>query len=570
MVKSNTHKIGFYIRVSTEEQAENPEGSIKNQEERLRAMVTMKNLDGNWGEVAGVFIDRGKSGKDMNRPELQRLLNSIRAKEITFVMVSDLSRLTRSIRDFSGIKELMDDFGCGFYSLRESFDSTTAAGEMVMYTMANMAQFERKQVSERVTANMRARASRGLYNGGVLPIGYKLIPEKPGYLAIDEDQAEAVRQAFATYLLEGTLTKAAKALNRQGVKIQRKTQGGGNKPRLGHFTVPNLRDVLRNKAYIAVRRFHTGKEWKEAPAVWDPIIDVETFNQAQELLKKGKVRKPGIQGRYPFLLTGLTFCDACKAHLNGRSANGNGGRFPYYEHGWAMVAQGCKENRIFNCPHRRVSGRRLEESIWANIERLLSDPKNSEDIAAEAKRIHAEKSSSAEIAKHRAKIRYIESQLEALAERLSELPKSISAAPIYQQMEKLEKQRAGEGERILALQTSGGGYEMPVGLTTYRGYLAALNKLKQNPVAKAQIIEELVHRIDITPDGYRVHYYAGENHVERGLARRAGPRPGLSLISGSRELTNGGPTKNRTWNKALGKLRYIHLTMGPQKAAPNF
>jgi site-specific DNA recombinase len=158
--------------VSTEEQAENPEGSIRNQEDRLRSAIQQRNLDGPFGEVAGVFIDRAKSGKDTNRSELQKLLTAIRKHEINLVMVSELSRLSRSIKDFSGIWEMMQENGCGFLSLREAFDTTTAAGEMVLYTVANIAQFERRQVSERVSANIQARAARGLYNGGCVPLGY--------------------------------------------------------------------------------------------------------------------------------------------------------------------------------------------------------------------------------------------------------------------------------------------------------------------------------------------------------------------------------------------------------------
>lgn len=148
------YTIGLYIRVSTEEQAENPEGSIKNQEERLRGMIKLKNMETNFGEIIDVYIDRAKSGKDTNRPELQRLLHDIRTKKINLVMASELSRISRSMRDFSEIWELMKKSGCGFYSLRENFDTTTAAGEMVLYTLANLAQFERRQVSERVSAKI--------------------------------------------------------------------------------------------------------------------------------------------------------------------------------------------------------------------------------------------------------------------------------------------------------------------------------------------------------------------------------------------------------------------------------
>ena len=144
-------RIGLYIRVSTEEQAKNLDGSIRNQEERLKNYVRQRNSDQNFGEIVDIFIDRAKSGKDTNRPELQRMLKSIKRRELDLIMSSELSRISRSIKDFSEIWELMQSYDCGFLSLRENFDSTTAAGEMLLFSMANLAQFERRQVSERVT-----------------------------------------------------------------------------------------------------------------------------------------------------------------------------------------------------------------------------------------------------------------------------------------------------------------------------------------------------------------------------------------------------------------------------------
>jgi hypothetical protein len=100
-VKSQERRVAAYLRVSTEEQAENPEGSIKNQEERIKMVLALKNADTPFGTLQGVYCDAGRSGKDLNRPELQRLLKAIAAREIDMVIVSELSRLTRSIKDFS-------------------------------------------------------------------------------------------------------------------------------------------------------------------------------------------------------------------------------------------------------------------------------------------------------------------------------------------------------------------------------------------------------------------------------------------------------------------------------------
>ena len=135
------YKISFYIRASTEEQC-SPEGTIKNQEQRLKALVDAKNKEENFGEIKNVFIDRARSGKDTNRPELKRLLESIERGNTNLVVVTELSRLSRNVRDFAEMWEMMQSKGCKFMSLRENFDTTTASGEFVLYQLAGLAQLE--------------------------------------------------------------------------------------------------------------------------------------------------------------------------------------------------------------------------------------------------------------------------------------------------------------------------------------------------------------------------------------------------------------------------------------------
>lgn len=303
-----SHRIGIYIRVSTEEQAENPEGSIRNQEERLRMTVKLKNMEGHFGDIKSTYIDRAKSGKDTNRPELQKMLMAIRKRELDLVMVTELSRISRSIKDFSEIWQLMQDNGCGFQSLRENFDTTTAAGEMVLFTVANIAQFERRQISERVSANFNARSQRGLFNGGAIPFGYKRIQDKPGFLEIDEEAAPSVQAAFQAFQREGTLAATATWLNEQGFRMKSVREGGGLRTRLGYYTVKNLGQMLRSKFYAGIKIYTQNGETKETEAVWPPLIDKDTFIKVNEILDKNHRRnKEGMSDRYPYLLSGLVY-----------------------------------------------------------------------------------------------------------------------------------------------------------------------------------------------------------------------------------------------------------------------
>lgn len=131
------YKIALYIRASTEEQSINPEGTIKNQEDRLRGFITQKNSQENFGKTVSVFVDRAKSGKDFNRPELRNLIKAIESGEVNLVLVTELSRLSRSVKDFAGLWDLMREHKCSFMSLRESFDTTNAAGEMMIFSIMN-------------------------------------------------------------------------------------------------------------------------------------------------------------------------------------------------------------------------------------------------------------------------------------------------------------------------------------------------------------------------------------------------------------------------------------------------
>ena len=120
---------------------------------------------------------------------LQELLRAVRNGEVNLIMVTELSRLSRNTRDFIQMWDMMRVHGCSFLSLREDFDTTNAAGELLIMQLMNLAQFERRQTSERVEVNIAARAARGLYNGGLVPVGYRTIADKPGYLEVEEEMA---------------------------------------------------------------------------------------------------------------------------------------------------------------------------------------------------------------------------------------------------------------------------------------------------------------------------------------------------------------------------------------------
>src|SRR5262249_41166742 len=110
------YRLGVYTRVSTEEQAAVIEGSMDNQRHRMQFFVDMKNQqEKNWGVIVEYYIDDGYSAKDTNRPAYQRMLKNLKNGKINAIMVTELSRLSRSIPDFSDFLKILNGCDGGFF-----------------------------------------------------------------------------------------------------------------------------------------------------------------------------------------------------------------------------------------------------------------------------------------------------------------------------------------------------------------------------------------------------------------------------------------------------------------------
>jgi site-specific DNA recombinase len=521
---SKSHRIALYIRVSTEEQAANPEGSIKNQEERLRAVVKLKNMEKAFGEIKAVYVE-AKSGKDTNRAELQKLLAAIRRREINLVMVTELSRISRSVKDFSEIWSLMQENGCGFLSLRENFDTTNAAGEMVLLIMATLAQFERRQISERVSANFTARSKRGLHNGGCIAFGYKRNPERPGYLDIDPEPAEVVRKAFAAFIREGALMPAARWLNEQGIRLQRDTMRDGKRRRSGYFTIDILQGMIRNKTYAGIKVYTQNDETREVEAVWPPIVDRETFDLANGILSKNKklsrLNEEGKNSRYPYILSSLVSCKACGDRLPGKSAHGKYEKIGYYEHAWATRKGSHIPGLKHQCWPYRILAKQLEPAVWEEITKVLTSDQMAQNLHEEAMKSYKLNPGSRETERLRQTIFSVDEKLETLSERLATLPSTISPTPIYNQMEKLEGIKRDAQRALGNLENGGAALGMPVELKSYSAFREGLRSfLENNPSdeIKTRIARYLIRSVKVHADGFDINWALGDGYIRSALA----------------------------------------------------
>jgi len=104
-------KIALYLRTASQDQ-ENPQESLEAQEKKLRNLVRSRNRRGRFGRIAGLFADPGYSGMDSNRPALKALLEAVRRNEIDVVLVSDVARLSRSMKQLIDLMTSMAAHQC--------------------------------------------------------------------------------------------------------------------------------------------------------------------------------------------------------------------------------------------------------------------------------------------------------------------------------------------------------------------------------------------------------------------------------------------------------------------------
>jgi DNA invertase Pin-like site-specific DNA recombinase len=156
-----------YSRVSTGWQVEGGI-SLDAQEAKITAWAELNGYD---TEAVEIFTDAGLSGcRADNRPGLQAALSAVEGGGV--LVVSSLSRLTRSTADTLALAERIERAGADLVSLTERIDTTTAAGKMSFRLLAVLNEFERDQVSERTRAALAHKRATGHKTGGSIPFGY--------------------------------------------------------------------------------------------------------------------------------------------------------------------------------------------------------------------------------------------------------------------------------------------------------------------------------------------------------------------------------------------------------------
>jgi len=489
-------RIALYIRVSTQRQASEGDSLEAQQNAMHRLIEDRKQLDGWEVESVTPYIEAGRSGKDMNRPQMQRLQADVRDGKIDVVIAFKIDRVSRSVRDFLNLWHFFEEHNVELVILKEKFDTSHPAGEFLMVILLGFAQMERRVIGDRTQAVMEDRANRGLSNGGCR-YGYKSDPKERGRLIPDPEWAKIIQENFfdAVERLGSAGAVQRELIERWQITVpKRDTRSGkviGGKP----FTKQQVMRILRNPLYIGQII------WGEIVCenCHEPLISKEQFERVQAILDqttKHRSNRTAGRGR-DYTLRGLVRC-RCGAVMTPKSATGRNGKHRYYE---------CtRKNHLgrTECAARGIPAEPLEAAVVARVAEIGTSEDARMQIITEALKLvdsnaHLAEKEAENVRNRRA---VVKAEINRLVAVLKKSGDQVFES-IREEMARLETEKRELDEKLRELQTR----KTPLDEVTARAKTfienwKGLGQLLSDITGdeRRKLLEQFVEVIQLTPD----------------------------------------------------------------------
>jgi site-specific DNA recombinase len=347
-------RAALYTRVSTPEQAEKGL-SIPTQEKSLR-----KYAKDNGYVVVRHYSDEGESATTDSRTDFQKMVGDAQKtpKPFDAILTYRTDRFARNREDAVVYKYLLrKKCEIDVIFVTQPFDDSPI-GQLLEGILECVDQFYSQNLSRVVKSCMVERAMQGRLNSRP-PFGYTA--DEDGKCVIEPEEAKIVKWIYREYL-KGRGFKSIAMELAAGPPVYRTCANGEKTPY--KWNVPTVRAILVNRAYLGDLIWNIRKnkkilpkdEWIVAKNAHEPIIDEETFNEAQEIRKRRwKPRNP--YGDY--LLFGLAKCHEC------------GGSLTRHRHARGKLGLRCgRHNRNGTCYLNYVWEDKLEKILLDYLQQL--------------------------------------------------------------------------------------------------------------------------------------------------------------------------------------------------------
>ncbi len=293
---------------------------------------------------------------------MRRLLADIEAGKVDTVVVYKIDRLTRSLADFARMVELFEKRQVSFVSVTQAFNTTSSMGRLTLNVLLSFAQFEREVTGERIRDKIAASKAKGMWMGGVPPLGYDLPADTTRTLIVNEAEADMVRTIFRKYLELPSVHALESWLIENGYRPKQRVTRSGRTVGGERFSRGALFHLLRNYVYVG-QIVHKDKFY---PGAHLPIVDRQVFDAVQAKLEVARVRRASPKSESEALLTGRIF-DADGQPMSPTYSQGaSGRRYRYYVSAPLQQGRRVEDRRSI----RRLSGPAIEALLESILRRV--------------------------------------------------------------------------------------------------------------------------------------------------------------------------------------------------------
>lgn len=262
--------------------------------------------------VVDIYIDKHKTGTDVNRPQFQKMIADTASGRVQYIIVYMIDRFARN-RYYSTIYNFqLAQNGVKLLSAMENI-SESEEGEFYQMFLEWNAEKYSTRLSKRIIEGINTSVANGTFTGGVLIYGYK----KDGLkILVDEDEAKVVKYIYEQYADGKSKKEIADDLNAKGYRYKGKLYKGRDLDR-----------TLTNHKYTGVFDLHG----RTCDNTYPQIIDKALFDKVQERLSKNKLFSGANSAKATYLLTGKLWCGHCgDGMVAGGGTSKTGQRFYYY------------------------------------------------------------------------------------------------------------------------------------------------------------------------------------------------------------------------------------------------
>ena len=394
----------IYARYSSDNQREE---SIEGQIRECTAYAEKNGIT-----VVKHYIDRALSAKTDNRPDFQQMIKDSEKRLFDIVLVWKLDRFARNRYDSAHYEYQLERNHVKLVSATEPI-SDSPAGIMVKSMLTGMAEYYSAELSEKVVRGMTENVLKGKYNGGTIPIGFKVDEEK--FFQIDPLKAPFVVEAFQRYNDGATMKELMNWLNDSGVTTNRNQK----------FTYNSVQTLLTNKRYIGENHFKDIVMPDSIPA----IVDKDLFEEVQLKIKKNSRAPARHKAEDDYLLTTKLFCGMCGAMMFGECGTGRNKVVHHYY-------KCATAKRFKTCKKKTVRKEWLEDLVIAETMKLIQDDAVIDAIVAEVMELQDQENTTLPLLEKQ--MREVENGIENM---LNAIQAGVLTNSTKSRLEKLEAQQ---------------------------------------------------------------------------------------------------------------------------------